>query len=178
MAREHLAAVWQTALGRPGQIDDMDEMVSYRVAVCGGFAGLVFILGWLCYSGVELYLAVLYMVTAMVIFLGITRLVVQAGMHYLTPPMSAQGMTMAITGSAVEPHSLVALALTFAWCGDVQSTFMPSAANALKLHDYYTHRRNGGLALAIGLAVVVSFVATSGFMIYLCYDYGASNLRS
>jgi hypothetical protein len=118
------------------------------------------------------------MVTAMVIFLGITRLVVQAGMHYLTTPMSAQGMTMAITGSAVEPHSLVALALTFAWCGDVQSTFMPSAANALKLHDYYTHRRNGGLALAIGLAVVVSFVATSGFMIYLCYDYGASNLRS
>jgi hypothetical protein len=178
MARGHLVAVWQTALGRPGQIDDMDEMVSYRVAVCGGFAGLFFILGWLYYSGVELYLAVLYMVSAMVVFLGITRLVVQAGMHYLTTPMSAQGMTMAITGSAVEPHSLVALALTFAWCGDVQSTFMPSAANALKLHDYYTHRRNGGLALAIGLAVVVSFVATSGFMIYLCYDYGASNLRS
>ena len=55
---------------------------------------------------------------------------------------------------------------------------MPSAANALKLHDYYTHRRSGGLALAIGLAVVVSFVATTSFMIYLCYDYGASNLRS
>ena len=49
---------------------------------------------------------------------------------------------------------------------------MPSAANALKLHDYYTHRRSGGLALAIGLAVVVSFVATTSFMIYLCYDYG------
>ena len=28
----------------------------------------------------------------MTIFLGVTRLVVQAGMHYLTTPMSAQGM--------------------------------------------------------------------------------------
>ena len=178
MARGHLLAVWRTALGRPGRIDDKDEMVSYRLAVFGGVLGLVFILGWMWRSGMELHLAVLYLAVAMTIFLGITRLVVQAGMHYLTTPMSAQGMTMAITGSAVEPHSLVALALTFAWCGDVQSTFMPSAANALKLHDYYTHRRNGGLAMAIGLAVVVSFAATSCFMIYLCYDYGASNLRS
>ena len=141
MARGHLLAVWRTALGRPGRIDDKDEMVSYRLAVFGGVLGLVFILGWMWRSGMELHLAVLYLAVAMTIFLGITRLVVQAGMHYLTTPMSAQGMTMAITGSAVEPHSLVALALTFAWCGDVQSTFMPSAANALKLHDYYTHRR-------------------------------------
>ena len=81
-------------------------------------------------------------------------------------------MVVAAAGSALGPQNLVALALTFAWCSDVQSTFMPSAANALKLHDYYTHRRNGGLAVAIGLAVVVSFVATTSFMIYLCYDYG------
>jgi hypothetical protein len=178
MARGHLAAVWRTALGRPGRVDDSDEMISYRVAVCGGLAGLAFILWWLWRSGLELPLAVLYLAGAMTIFLGITRLVVQAGMHYLTTPMSAQGMVMAVVGSGVGPQNLVALALTFAWCGDVQSTFMPSAANALKLHDYYTHRRNGGLALAIGLAVVVSFAATSCFMIYLCYDYGASNLRS
>ena len=178
MARDHLLAVWRTAWGREGWIDDRDEMVSYRVAVCGGLAGLAFILWWLWRSGLELHLAVLYMAGAMTIFLGITRLVVQAGMYYLTTPMSAQGMVTAMLGSGLGPQNLVALALTFAWCSDVQSTFMPSAANALKLHDYYTHRRQGGLALAIGLAVVVSFAATSCFMIYLCYDYGAANLRS
>ena len=141
-------------------------------------AGLVFILWWLWRSGRELYLAALYIAAAMTIFLGITRLVVQAGMYYVTTPMSAHAMVTAMLGSGLGPQNLVALALTFAWCSDVQSTFMPSAANALKLHDYYTHRRQGGLALAIGLAVVVSFAATSCFMIYLCYDYGAANLRS
>ncbi len=178
MAREHLAAVWRTALGSREQIDDADEMISYRLAVWGGLSGLAFILWWLWRSGLELHLAAFYLAGAMTIFLGITRLVVQAGMHYLTTPMSAQGMMLAITGTAVGPQNLVALALTFSWCGDVQSTFMPSAANALKLHDYYTHRRNASLALAIGLAVIVSFAATSCFMIYMCYDYGGSNLRS
>ena len=178
MARGHLADVWRTALGRAGRIDDSDEMISYRVAVGGGLAGLCFILGWLWRSGLDLHLAAFYLAAALTIFLGITRLVVQAGLHYLTTPMSAQGMVVAAAGSALGPQNLVALALTFAWSSDVQSTFMPSAANALKLHDYYTHRRSGGLALAIGLAVMVSFVATTSFMIYLCYDYGASNLRS
>ena len=178
MAREHLAAVWRTALGTRQRIDDADEMISYRLAVWGGLSGLAFILWWLWRSGLELHLAAFYLAGALTIFLGITRLVVQAGMHYLPTPMSAQGMMLAITGTAIGPQNLVALALTFSWRGDVQSTFMPSAANALKLHDYYTHRRNASLALAIGLAVIASFVATSCFMIYMCYDYGGSNLRS
>ena len=178
MARKHLAAVWSTALGRAGRIDDTDEIISYRVAVGGGLAGLGFILGWLWRSGLDLHLAAFYLAVALTIFLGLTRLVVQAGLHYLTTPMSAQGMVVAAAGSALGPQNLVALALTFAWCGDVQSTFMPSAANALKLHDYYAQRRSGRLAAALGLAVVVSFVATASFTIYLCYDYGAGNLRS
>ena len=42
MARRHLAAVWRTALGRAGRIDDSDEMISYRVAVGGRVGRAVF----------------------------------------------------------------------------------------------------------------------------------------
>ena len=168
MARSHLAAVWATALGRAGRIDDADELISYRVAVGGGLAGLCFILGWLWRSGLDLHWAACYLAVALTIFLGLTRLVVQAGLHYVTTPMSAPGMVVAAAGSALGPQNLVALALTFAWCGDVQSTFMPSAANALKLHDYYAHQRSGRLAAALGLAVVVGFIATASFTIFFC----------
>ena len=84
MARKHLAAVWYTALGRAGRIDDADEIISYRVAVGGGLVGLGFILGWLWRSGLDLHLAAFYLAVALTIFLGLTRLVVQAGLHYLT----------------------------------------------------------------------------------------------
>lgn len=55
---------------------------------------------------------------------------------------------------------------------------MPSAAHATKLHGLYQQRRSLGMTLCLGLAVVVSFVATSALVLYLCYDYGAGNLRS
>lgn len=120
----------------------------------------------------------LFLFGALIIFLGITRLVIQTGIHYFTTPMTAQGLTLAITGTGVGPHNLIALALCYAWCGDVQSTFMPSAAHATKLLGLYQHRRSLGLTFSLGLAVVVSFVASSALILYLCYDYGAGNLRS
>ena len=153
-------------------------MISYRLAVYGGLAGLGYILVWLYRAGMELHVAALFLFGARIIFLGITRLVIQTGIHYFTTPMTAQGLTLAITGTGIGPHNLIALALCYAWCGDVQSTFMPSAAHATKLHGLYQHRRSLGLTFSLGLAVVVSFVATSALILYLCYDYGAGNLRS
>jgi hypothetical protein len=187
MARHHLASVWRQACGRPSPdhtntpgnaATDTSEIIPYSLAVWGGLASLAFIWAWLWRSGLAPGWAALYLVCAFIIFLGLTRLVVQSGMHYLTTPMTAQGMVLALSGSDIGPHSMVALALSYGWCGDVQSTFMPTAANALKLHDHYAHRRNLGLVLALGLAVSVSFLVTAGFMLYLCYDYGAINLRS
>ena len=55
----------------------------------------------------------------------------------------------ALTGTAIPPHNLVALSLSYACFGDVESLFMPSAAHAARLDEIARHRR--GLALAIGL---------------------------
>ena len=178
MARHHLRDVVRSVLEGDEGNDGAEEMISYRLAVCGGLAGIGYILAWLWRVGMDLPVAALFLMGALIIFLGITRLVIQTGMHYLTTPMTAQGLTLAITGTGVGPHSLMALALCYSWCGDVQSTFMPSAAHAVRLHGFYRERRSLGLAGVLGLAVVVSFVATALFMLYLCYDYGAGNLRS
>ena len=176
MGRHHLRAVGHKVFTGQGELDDADEMISYRVALYGLVIGALFVLVWLCRSGMDVHVAVLYLLAALIIFLGITRLVIQTGLHYLTTPMSGQGLVLALTGTAIAPHNLVGLALSYGWCGDVQSIFMTSAAHAAKLNERYRHRRRLGLAML--LAVLVSFVATVYFMLDQCYFYGAGNFKS
>ena len=178
MARHHLRAVARAALRGGEDEAGASEMISYRLAVVGGLAGLGYLLFWLCRAGMDPGVAVLYLAAAIIIFLGITRLVIQTGMPYLTTPMTPQGFTVAVTGTGIGPPNLVAMAVCYSWTADIQSTFMPSAAHAVRLHGFFRERRTLGLVFALGLAVVVSYVATSAYMLDLCYQYGAGNLRS
>ena len=50
-ARRHLAAVWRTALGSDGGLDDSGEILSYRAAVIMVAGSLTFMGVWLWQSG-------------------------------------------------------------------------------------------------------------------------------
>ena len=67
-------------------------MISYRLAVVGGLAGLGSLLLWLCRAGLDVGAVALYLAAALIMFPGITRLVIQTGMHYLTIPMLRRGL--------------------------------------------------------------------------------------
>lgn len=175
LARRHLIGVLRQVLGRSAR-RDAGEMLSYPTAVFGGLAAALYLVGWFTASGMEPWVAVLCLLFAMVIFLGITRIVTQSGVFYLTTPVNSQGMVLALTGTTVPPPTLVGLALTNVWCGDVQSIFMVTAAHAARLNSL--RKRHRGLVLAMGISVTVSFFTTSFFLLYLAYDLGALNLRS
>ena len=176
MGRRHLAAVFRHVFRRGELLDDREEMLSYRTAVFGGLAGLVYILWWLHRAGMDLHVAALFVFGVMVAYVGITRLVIQSGVYYLTTPVVAQAFTLAVTGTAIAPTNLVALSLCYTWFGDVQSIFMPSAAHAARLSDFFANRR--ALGIAIGLAVLVGFISSTYFLLHLCYQSGAGNFRS
>ena len=76
MARRHLGAVLRQVFGGGKTIDDGEEMVSYRTAVYGFIVGLVYILGWLWKSGMDLHIAALFIFGVLVAYYGITRIVV------------------------------------------------------------------------------------------------------
>ena len=175
IARHHLMNVLRQISGTLPK-DDHDEMLSYRTAIFGGITASLYLVGWFVASGMEPYVAALCLLFAIVIFLGITRIVTQSGVHYLTTPVTSQGMVLALTGTAVTPHTLMGLALTNIWCGDVQSIFMVSAAHAARLNTLRTHRR--GLVLAMAISITVSFFTTSFFLLLLAYDIGALSLQS
>ena len=176
MGRRHLGAVLRQVFAGKRLIDDSDEMVSYRTAVYGSIIGFVYILGWLYKSGMDLHIAVLFILGVLIAYYGITRLVVQAGVYFLTPPVGSQAFVMAITGTGIGGHNLVALGISYSWFGDVQSLFMPAAAHGARLGEVYKASRS--MAYALGLAAVVGFVTCIVFVLMLCYKYGAGNFSS
>ncbi|MBI2503221.1 MAG: hypothetical protein HYW07_08300 [Candidatus Latescibacteria bacterium] len=178
VARDHLKEVFSKAWNSHSPIDDSRELLSYRVAVSGLLLGLVYMLAWLHRAGMSYPVALLFLAGVLIAYLGITRLVVQAGVYYLTTPVVSQAMTMTTLGtSSIAPPGLVALGLSYSFFGDVQSIFMPSAAHAAKLHDFMRMSRRD-LSLAIALAVVLGFAVSLSNILYMAYDHGASNFNS
>ena len=176
MGRHHLVAVLRTVVRRTGELDDADEMMSYPLAVWGGLAATVFIVGWLWASGMDLHVAILFLGLVILVYIGMTRIVIQSGVVYVTSPFSPQALTLATTGTAIGPHNLVALSLSYSWCSDIQSIFMPAAAHGARLNVLGGERRR--LGWAIGVAAVFGFALTIWFVMVLCYEFGAGNFRS
>ena len=178
MARDHLKEVLRKAWNSRYPVDDSRELLPYRIAVGGFILGVVYMLAWLHQAGMSYPVAIFLLSCILIAYLGITRLVIQTGIYYLTTPIVGQAMTMMTLGtSAIGPHGLVGLALSYSFFSDVQSIFMPSAAHAAKLHDTMRMSRRG-LCLAVGLALLVGFTASISYIIYMGYEQGASNFSS
>ncbi len=178
MARDHIKDVFRKAWNPDLPIDDSRELMSYRGAVLGLLLGAAYMLVWLNKAGMEWWVAASFLFFVLVAYLGITRLVVQAGIYYLTTPVVSQAMTMMTFGtSAISAPGLAALGLTYCFFGDVQSIFMTSAAHAAKLQNTL-HIARRGFALAIGLAVILSFAVALTNLISMAYEQGASNFNS
>ena len=152
------------------------EMLGYRTAVYGLILGLAYCAGWLCAAGLDLHVALLFTAGVLIAYTGMTRLAVQTGMYYLTTPVNGQAFAAAVSGTAMGAGNLVPLGLQYAWHGDVQSIFMPSAAHASRLERITRGRRL--MSAAIAAAVVVGFVSSFWYILYVCHEYGAGNLRS
>lgn len=177
MARRHLLEVLRQAW-RPRGSDGERELLSYRTAVLAVILGLAYMLCWLLQAGMSWTVATVFLAGVLIAYLGITRLVIQAGLYYLTTPVVSQAMTMMTLGTAsIAPQGLVALGLTYSFFGDVQSIFMPAAAHAGRLHGFM-RLRGRGLCAAILLAVITGFALAIANILYMGYDLGASNFNS
>ena len=107
--RGYLKAALRKVVRGGSEIDDGNEILSYRAAalvLCGG--GL-YVTGWLYLSGIPLGVTLIFLVTAFAIFYGITRVVAEGGLGFIRPQMTAQPIVINFLGSAaVGPRAFLA----------------------------------------------------------------------
>ena len=176
VARGHLGTAFRSAWGRGVRVDDSGELVSYRIAFLGLAAGLLYMWWALWMSGLPFLLIPLFLVGALVLYLAITRLVVEGGVNRVRGPLSVPGLVVAGVGTSHLGHvGIVALAFTFAWAADARAHVMGSMAHGLKLTDRAA-RRSRWFLPGIGAATALSFVGGVWVMLSFGYKLGGINL--
>ena len=176
--RDHLKQVMRKAFGRAPDVDDSDEILSYRVAVWGFIASNIFIGGWFFMAGMALWVVPIYLFSMYLIFVAITRVVAEGGIAAARAPLIASDfITSGLGNTILGPHTLVALGFTYVWAADIRTFVMASCANGLKLAEEQLQRQKRTLFLAIFLAILVSLVTSIATILHLSYAYGGINLN-
>lgn len=176
-ARAHLSDVVRRSLGRGRDVDDSGEALSYPVAFWGTALGLLTMSVWIWWSGLPYWATWLYLLFMMVLFFGLTRVVVETGLAEAVAAMIAPVFVVAGWGSTpFGPKGLTALGLTWVYSADIRTTVMASSVHGLRLAER-TGVRSRRLFWAMMLAIVVSIVASVWVTLLLSYRYGGANLN-
>lgn len=177
-ARKHLAGCVKKAFMRDYDIDDSDEMLSYRTAVFGSVVSFLIMVVFMRYFGMPWITSFVFLFFTVVVFFGLTRIVCQTGL----PAAQAQCNPPSYTAyllppSVVTSHGYVALGLQYNWTVNTWSSVMASTGQALKVQE---EARISPRLLFVGImtAIVVSYAASSWMHIYAGYKVGALNVAA
>ena len=180
VARHHLAAVLRQAFLNRREIDDSEELMSYRTAVflligCGLFS-VTFL--WRC--GVALGALAVFGVTTMILYLGFARIIVETGLVFLRVPVSGQATAWHLFGiQGIDPASAVALSLAYTFFADGKTLFTTTLAHIPRLGMSLDKRARRRLPTAVTVALVAGLTAVCAFTIlHGNYGMGTRNFNS
>jgi hypothetical protein len=177
VARHHLRDVFGKALGRRPEVDDGDEILSYRSAVFGLVGGIFVMIGWLAIMGTPLWVGALLVVVALIMFIGVTRVLAEAGLATVRTPLTAPDFILQGFGSQMIGSSgVLNLGLAHVWCADLRMFLLAVVANGLKLIDGMDRRSRRLVLRGIGLAIVIGAVGSCWMVLHLAWVHGAVNL--
>ena len=177
VARSHIKDVFRKALKGDDTIDDSGESLSYRMAVIGGIAGIVFLLGWMVAVGLSLWLAAVVFLLVFVVYVGFSRIVAEGGVIFAETLNPQDFIVSGFTGPLLGAQNMVGLGLTKFWMTHTRTLIMPSMANSLKLADSAGILNMRWLTVAMAVALLTSMAASIYTVMFLAYEYGGINLN-
>ena len=177
VGRQHLRDVLRKALTGADDVDDSDEVASYRGALCGLVGGSTVVVGWLWLMGTKLWVALLFVVLALLIFIGISRIVAEAGLAAVRAPMIAPDLVMQGLGSTlVGSGSVFNMSLAYIWASDIRIFILALMANGLKLIEEMDRRSRRLVLYGAYLAVCIGAFGSCWMVLNMAYRHGGINL--
>ena len=177
-ARQHLREVFLKAWRRDTAVDDSGEMMSYRAAFWGMVGGLLFMWAWLWWSGLPPTFGLVFLAGAFVLFIGLTRVVVESGVAEAVASTISAGFVVSSFGSrAFGGPGLTSLAINYVWSSDIRTYVMASTANSLRMAEVTTGSKRP-LFWVIWLAIIIAIAASIWITLVLAYAKGGINLNS
>jgi hypothetical protein len=156
---------------------DPEEVLTPRTALLGLASGIAAMLLWLVLTGMSLHVAVLLVVGALVVFIGLSRVVGEAGLPGAQTPMAPQAFIARGLGpEALGLRNLTCLGLSTTWMGETAANMMNAVVHGLKMvsGEGHSSRRLPG---AIFLAILVGLGGSIWVTMEMAYAYGGINLN-
>ena len=175
-ARRHLRGLVHQALH--GKSAKGNEVVSPRTAVLGFLFGVVLMVVWLTYTGLSLYVSLLLVLGALIVYIGIARVVCEAGLPGVQTPMVPQAyITRGFGPGVLGLQNMAGLGLSTVWIGAGGITTMISAMlHTLKLKAT-EERPDRRLPWAFLLAIVIGMSGSIWVTMELAHTYGGINMH-
>ena len=177
MGRDHLRAVFRKAFFGADDVNDNDEIASYRASVFGLLISVAVMVGWLWIMGVKLWVAALFIALALLIFIGISRVVAEAGLAAVRSPMIAPDLMIHGLGSnLVGASGVFNLSLSYIWCADIRIFIMALIVNGLKLVEDMDRRSRRMVLWGVYLSISIGAVGSCWMVLHMAYRHGGINL--
>ena len=175
-ARSHLRGILRKTFLNDPQVDDSDEILSYRAAVIMLLASSSVMIGWMWVAGMPVWVGVALLFVAVVTIYGYSRVVAESGLSDGSPPVNPQGILISAIGSSViGPQGLVIMSAAAFWTGG-RNFVMVAAANSLRLGEEFVGSRRP-LFWVMLLALAVATGGATWMIMTLSHDYGGINVR-
>lgn len=169
IARDHLRRILRHAIGRESG-GDTEEMLSYRSAVLLLALSAVFAAVWLNRSGMGWPQVFAFGFGTVVLYLGLSRIIIESGLVFLRGPITAQAFTWHLFGIAgMGPLSAASLALSFAWSCDAKTFGMTMMAHVPRLGAAMNRAGRRPLGPAILAASLVGALTVITYVVYQGY---------
>jgi hypothetical protein len=134
----------------------------------------LFVLFWFRQAGMDLLSGVMFLTGLGIVYLGMARVVSEAGVVYAQATVSPQAFVMDMRGTAqLSSRTMTSLVLSYSLIDYMRGLFMPGLAHVVKIGD--SIRGSRGLLGATGLGVMAGFAASVWLTIYMGHDHGAYN---
>jgi hypothetical protein len=177
VGREHLINVFRKAFFGAPEVDDSDEIVSYRGAVFGLLGSVGVMTFWLWCIGIPLPGVLVFLFFMFIIFVALTRVIAEGGVAVIyTPMVPADAAMSAIGTTAFGSSGLVGLTFARVLGNDILNFTMPHIANGLKLSGEIEGKRRL-LFWGMLLAILLGSTGALWMLLYLTSTYGAINMR-
>jgi hypothetical protein len=174
-ARRHLWNILRKALLGARDVNDSDEILSYRAAFWILILGLAYMGFWLNASGMPGWIVPIFLAATFIIFIGLTRIVAESGLAEAVA--STIGSSFVVSGFGTRvlgPEGLSSMAMTYVWSADVRTFVMASCVNGLKVVEDRRVRKRP-IFWAIMGSIIVTGVAATWMIMRLAYIHGGLN---
>ncbi|MFH0963514.1 MAG: DUF6785 family protein [Planctomycetota bacterium] len=178
LSRRLLARAFLKAFGRKVDLDDSGQFLPTRAAVFTMLVSFLYIVLWLRWAGMSWGVELVFLPVMLLIFVGVTRAVLETGLVWFRGPSIAQVVTTHLMGAQhMTASSVSALVMSYSIHSDIKASFMPAAAHGTYMaRDRKVPMRP--LAILVGVSLLVAIVSSLAYTLYLGYTYGMAGAGS